>query len=142
MAVSKTGKRRRTSCGIARNQMEGSLSCSLMTFVLSGCQAEHRSRLMSWSEYSRKTANDAPHLPYVVHLRCGRGELLYIGSPHTNDPARAELAEIEARWKASPPEIAFNEGGDPPIEINRNDAVKKFGESGLVRYLAAESHIP
>lgn len=38
--------------------------------------------------------------------------------------------------------MAFNEGGHPPIEATRDAAVEKYGEPGLVRFLAARDDIP
>ncbi len=38
--------------------------------------------------------------------------------------------------------MAFNEGGPPPIEGTPTSAVEKYGEPGLVRFLAARDDIP
>jgi len=108
-----------------------------ISLVLTGC-AESR-RLMSWQEYSRRSYT----WPYLLNIyTIGGGSLLYFGARHSNDPNDQQFSEIEYHWAQFKPDIAFNEGGDPPVEKTRNEEIRKYGEPGLVRFLAARDNIP
>ena len=93
---------------------------------------------MSWEEYSQLSVT----WPFIVHIKAPRGELLYFGARHTRDPANSQVSEIERLWREFRPDIAFNEGGDPPAEKSLVEAVTKYGEPGLVRFLAARDRVP
>ena len=109
----------------------GILACSTLG-LLAGCASGTNSAVMSWDEYRR-----TEHLtPYVLDLSIGHGRLVYVGARHTNDPTSSEVSLIEWLWTQLEPELAFNEGGDPPTEKTKVAAVRRFGEAGLVRYLA------
>ena len=95
-------------------------------------------RIMGWQEYSRLH----PNWPYVVRINSPRTKLVYYGASHTYSPDDPQLIEIEKLWVEFHPELAFNEGGNPPIEKSRDDAVKKYGEPGLIRFLAHRDHVP
>ena len=83
-----------------------------------------------------------PQWPYVIEMQCGDGALFYYGARHTFDPEDPQIAEIEAAWTRFRPDIAFNEGGFPPYQKTRDDAVTKGGESSLVRFLAMRDDVP
>jgi len=113
----------------------------LLAVVAAGtaCMAARRPEVMTWEEYGRQN----PHWPYVIHLRArGGGELLYFGSRHVYEPDDPMLAEIERLWADFRPHIAFNEGGNPPVEATRERAVRRHGEPGLVRFLGARDDVP
>lgn len=93
---------------------------------------------MSWAE----VAQIKVEWPYVVTIESGAGALYYFGAAHTYDPADPQLARIEAAWAEFRPDIAFTEGGFPPIEKTRELAITKAGEAGLVRFLAARDDVP
>ncbi len=97
-----------------------------------------RPALMSWDEY-RTISHVAP---YVLDITVGEGRLVYIGSRHVFDPERLDVRLIEALWSQVEPELAFNEGGDPPTYDDRDTAVRMAGEAGLVRYLAGRDDVP
>lgn len=92
---------------------------------------------MPFEEYARLSHP----IPYVLTARHGRGALLYIGAEHTFDPQHAEIREIEERWREFRPTLAFNEGGDPPAEDSASEAVRRHGEPGLIRHLAARDGV-
>ena len=84
-----------------------------------------------------------PHsFPYVIKLRAGKGALLYFGAQHKNDPKHPQNEQIQKLWKSFRPSIAFNEGGDPPTLKVAEEAISRFGEAGLVRFLATRDNIP
>ena len=102
------------------------------------CAAGPRAGIMSWPEYSRLS----PKWPYVIRIAHGRGELLYYGARHSYVPTDAQLDDIERLWTAFRPTIALNEGGHPPVEASRELAVRKHGEAGALRFLAARDDVP
>jgi len=93
---------------------------------------------MSWAEYSRHSYR----WPYLLNIYTDRGSLLYFGAKHSNDPLDEQFSEIEALWKQFQPDVAFNEGGNPPVEQTRDEAIKRWGEPGLVRFLASRDKVP
>ena len=100
--------------------------------------APPQSQLMTWPEYAQLR----PEWPYVLQLRSSHGEILYFGAAHTSDPSDPQLEQIEQAWEQFQPDIAFTEGGLPPIAATQNEAVRNAGEPGLVRFLAARDNVP
>lgn len=92
--------------------------------------------LLSWDAYR---ALRHP-LPYVLRLT-GSGELLMFGVRHTNDPRDAQIADIERLWHEFKPQVAFSEGGIRPAAPGPDQAITRFGEPGLLRYLADNSRV-
>jgi hypothetical protein len=68
--------------------------------------------------------------------------LLYFGAQHTSDPRDPQLVALEKLWDEFSPDLAFNEGGDPPVSHSRDDAITHYGEAGLVRWLAGRHMVP
>ena len=93
---------------------------------------------MSWPEYSSRTYR----WPYLLQLTTQHSALLYFGAQHTNDPSDQQLVVLERLWDEFRPDVALNEGGDPPVARTRDDAVRQYGETGLVRWLAARDSVP
>src|SRR5580692_11854806 len=88
-------------------------SCIYLT--MPGCAKPLR--VMSWQEYSRRSYT----WPYLLNIYTpGGGSLLYFGERHSNDPSDQQFAEVEYLWKQFKPDIAFNEGGNPPVESTRD----------------------
>lgn len=93
---------------------------------------------MTWEEYGRRSVP----WPHLVRFDPPRGSLLYYGARHTYSPHDVQVEQIERLWTCFQPTIAFNEGGNPPVEASRDAAVEKHGEAGLVRFLAARDDVP
>ena len=72
----------------------------------------------------------------------GGGSLAYVGSSHTDDPADPMFARIDAAWERAKPTIAFYEGPDRPIFDDRDETIRRTGESGYVRFLAKKAGLP
>jgi hypothetical protein len=72
----------------------------------------------------------------------GRGALLMYGGRHVFDPNDPQIADIAREWDRFKPDVAYNEGGNPPTDIVLSSAVQRAGEAGLVRYLAARDQVP
>jgi hypothetical protein len=79
--------------------------------------------------------------PYVVDLANGRGRLLLFGSQHSSDPGLPMFDQIEAAFTALSPLFALHEGTPPALEVDREIAIRRHGEAGLVRNLAARAGI-
>ncbi len=107
-----------------------------------GCGAACASRtqpgVMSWEEYAGRSIQ----WPYVLRIDRSPGSLMYFGARHTYTARDDQVDQIEKAWASFRPTIAFNEGGHPPIEGSRDVAVAKYGEAGLVRFLAARDDVP
>ena len=80
--------------------------------------------------------------PYIVEIQAGEAALLYFGSQHISDPKHPQNEQIQKLWQVFRPSIAFNEGGNPPVEKSVEEAVSRFEEPGLVRFLASRDHVP
>ncbi len=96
------------------------------------CSSPELAGLMTWEEYSRLNLQG----PYILELEEGPGALLYYGVTHTTTAEDPQLADIERRWEAFGPALAFMEGGEWPLEKTREEAIRRGGEQGLLRYLA------
>jgi hypothetical protein len=88
--------------------------------------------IMTWEEYARQPR----HAPFALKFHAGTGELLYYGADHTFRPDDPQIAEIERLWNEFRPTLAFSEGGIRPASLSVEDAVRRWGEPGLVRVLA------
>lgn len=71
----------------------------------------------------------------------GEGRLLYMGEVHSDNPADAQFQRIDQSWEAFRPTVAFYEGPDRGVADSREDTIRRFGESGYVRFLAKRSGI-
>ena len=79
--------------------------------------------------------------PYTVDIVRGESRLLVFGGRHSSDPADAMFDQLEAAFVRLGPRFALHEGTPPHVEGDRELAIRKHGEAGLVRYLAARSGI-
>lgn len=113
--------------------------CAVALFVpYYCCLAQVRpSLIMTWEEYARQP----PRTPCMLKFRAGTGELLYYGANHTFRPDDPQIAEIERLWNEFRPTLAFSEGGIRPASANVDDAVRRYGEPGLVRVLADRQRV-
>lgn len=126
----------------ARVRCRGDLELIALLLVSLGfgvsCSHVRSAPVMSWGEYEK-----VRHVvPYVLDIPVeGGGRLVYVGSDHTNDPDSLSVRTIESLWSQVRPELAFNEGGNPPTASSREEAIR-YGEAGLVRFLAAQAKVP
>lgn len=112
------------------------LLLTLWGVLLIGCAP--RSPWMSFAEYAELTHPT----PYVVRWELSDATLVYFGARHTFDPGDRQAADIAEQWAKLRPTIAFNEGGDPPVQDSASAAITGYGEAGLLRYLAARDGVP
>jgi len=129
---------KRLSCEGLEDWANWRFGAILLCFCLFTTSCVRHPRIMSAKEYSRHLYSS----PYILHINQSTGSLLYFGVSHTNEPDNPEILQIESQWAQFHPDIAFNEGGDPPIENALIDAIRKFGEPGLLRFLTSRDGIP
>ncbi len=76
--------------------------------------------------------------PYILKIiyKHKKSGLLYYGSYHNLNIAHPQFNDIEKRWDLFKPDIAYSESIKWPLIKTKEDAIKKYGEQGLLRYLA------
>jgi len=94
-------------------------------------------KILSFDEYA---ALRHP-TPYIIDLTRDRSRLLLFGGRHTSDPADPMFDQIEAAFVALTPKFALHEGTPPQVEPDREVAIRRHGEAGLVRHLSARAGI-
>jgi hypothetical protein len=90
-------------------------------------------RILSFAEYVRRRHPT----PYVVEV----DGLVLFGTRHSSDPSDATFAQIEAAFTTLAPAFALHEGTEPAFEPQREIAIRRHGEAGLIRLLAARAGI-
>lgn len=78
--------------------------------------------------------------PYVVSSG-GDRRLVLFGVRHSSDPGDAMFDRLERTFTALAPAFALHEGTPPAVEPEREVAIRRHGEAGLVRHLAARAGI-
>lgn len=79
--------------------------------------------------------------PYILELKQDEGGIIYYGSYHNVNLNHPQFNDIEKRWDNYKPEIAYSEGQVWPLIKSRDKAIKKYGEQGLLRYLAYRDRV-
>lgn len=79
--------------------------------------------------------------PYVIDVMRGRLRLVLFGGRHSSNPGDPMFDQIEAAFLKVAPAFALHEGTPPAIESDREIAIRRHGEAGLVRHLAARAGI-
>lgn len=90
-------------------------------------------RILSFEEYGRIRHST----PYVVALGDRGSRLILFGVQHTSDPRDPMFDQIEALFLRQAPRFALHEGTPPALEADREVAIRRHGEAGLVHLLAA-----
>jgi hypothetical protein len=136
--------RRRPGSQTSMRQVIGCAAVALL--LVAGCRSTSPVKspgTMTWAAYSDlQRSGRHPEWPYILRIDARRGALLYFGAAHSFNPAAVQNTTLEEEWVAFAPDIAFSEGGQPPIATSRDEAVKTAGEAGLVRFLAARDNVP
>ncbi len=94
-------------------------------------------RILTFAEY----AAVRHATPYVVDVRRDNARLLLFGGWHSSDPALPMFDQIDAAFGQLAPEFALHEGTPPHPEPDREIAIRRHGEAGLVTLLAARAGI-
>lgn len=117
------------------------VGCSSNATTRTAERAEDVPAVMSFDEYQQVEHDE----PYVYELRRPNqeGALLYFGSRHTFDPGDEQLDHLSRLWESFRPTLALTEGGDfEPGDLSRAEVVQRYGEAGMVRWLAERDEIP
>jgi len=85
--------------------------------------------------------NETPGNKWSLNIDGATGKLAYFGAQHLDDPADSQFSAIKALWEKTKPTVAFFEGPNRGAEETDTGTIRKFGESGYVRYLAKRSGI-
>lgn len=94
-------------------------------------------RILTFAEYA---AVRHP-TPYLVDLPRGGRRLIVFGVQHSSDPTLPVFGQIERLFAALKPGFALHEGTPPQIENDREVAIRRHGEAGLLRHLASKAGI-
>jgi hypothetical protein len=112
---------------------------SLCLLLFHHCSAQqHQRGIMTYEEYNKLSISP----PYVLNLTTNSGGLIYFGAEHMYDSSNHQFAQIDSLWKMFKPTIAFSEGGLWPIAKTREQAIERYGEQGLLGFLANRDQIP
>lgn len=99
----------------------------------------HAQQIMSFEAYQAIDHSE----PYIYQLESETGALLYFGSRHSFDPTDTQMDTLAEVWTSFDPEVAFAEGGDLSIDgFSRTQAIERYGEVGLTRWLAQQDSVP
>lgn len=75
--------------------------------------------------------------PYVVDVRRNASRLVLFGGFHSSDPTLPMFDRIASAFAELGPDFALHEGTPPHPEADRETAIRRHGEAGLVTHLAA-----
>ncbi len=93
--------------------------------------------ILTFSEYAA-----IPHrCPYLVDVSRGSSRLILFGNRHSSDLGNPMFGQIEAIFDKFSPDFALHEGTPPAVEAEREVAIRRHGEAGLLRHLAAGTGI-
>lgn len=94
-------------------------------------------RLLSYSDW-----REGPDTVWDLEIPGGPGGgLSYVGARHSRDPADPQFTRIEAAFRAAAPTVVFYEGPDRGVGADGPDTITTRGESGYVRWLAAQAGV-
>jgi hypothetical protein len=94
--------------------------------------------IMSYKEYGT-IRHDRP---YILRFKSEKGALIYFGIGHVYDPKDAQIARLEKEFLEFRPTLLLNESGTPPAAETAEQAIEKYGEPGLLSFLAKKHNIP
>jgi hypothetical protein len=113
------------------------LWCCLILII--SCSQQVYTGLLTYEEYYRKKLSE----PYILELDINEGpSLLYYGSMHTTNLDDPQFVDIEKRWMAFQPTVAFSESCVWPLVKSREGAISRYGEQGFLRFLASRHKVP
>ena len=94
-------------------------------------------RILSFAEY----ATIRHPTPYRVEVGQDGSRLVLLGGHHSTDPADPIFGLIDTEFSRLSPTFALHEGTPPAVEPEREIAIRRHGEAGLVTHLAARAGI-
>lgn len=106
------------------------LSCSLF--------GQTEPEIMNYKEYGKIKHKR----PYILKFKTNKGALLYFGIGHAYKVDDPQIAKLEKEFLKFRPTLILNESGTPPIAETAKEAIEKYGEPGLLSFLAKKHNIP
>lgn len=100
--------------------------------------AQSEPEIMSYREYG-KIRHERP---YVLEFKKDKGELVYFGAGHFYRYDDPQAAKLEKRFLEFKPTVVLNESGTPKAAETAKEAVEKYGEPGLLAFLARKYNVP
>ena len=98
--------------------------------------------LISYLDIKVDNKGNLPQVPYVIDLQKNNKHLIVVGTLHSRDTTNDMFSEIEKIFNKLKPEIAINEGGQITKTFpNKNSAILKNGETGLLKFLCDKQNI-
>lgn len=80
---------------------------------------------------------------YMLNIESSAsGALHYFGVNHTSDPFHPQFEWLEHHFNAIRPTVIFYEGPERSLPLTRNSAIQEAGDSGFVRFVAAQNNVP
>lgn len=76
-----------------------------------------------------------------VEIKVAKGSLRYLGAQHLDNPNHPQFQRIKEEFEKFKPSIAFYEGPNRGIADSDTLTIRKFGETGYVRFLAAQNGV-
>lgn len=112
------------------------LSLACATSLAIAQQKDFEKYLIKYAEWKETATTE-----WKAQIKKENGGLYYYGAEHLDMPNHRQFAEIKQEWTNFKPTVAFYEGPDRGIADSDSLTIKKFGESGYVRFLAAKAGI-
>jgi hypothetical protein len=89
------------------------------------------------------TWTPAPPASAPISITRAGSRLVLFGFNHSNNPQDSQFANLIVSFNATQPDLVFFEGPeDARVTTSEDHAIISGGESGLVRYLASQAHVP
>jgi hypothetical protein len=116
------------------------ITLSIFAFIICSASifAQSEPEIMSYKEYGTIKHKR----PFVLKFKRGKGELLYFGIGHVYRYDDPQVAELERQFLEFRPTLILNESGTPPAVDSAKEAIEKYGEPGLMSFLAKKYNIP
>ena len=99
----------------------------------------------------QKLRRAIPKLPYILNFKNSKSNFVYIGIKHSNNPKNIQFNKIESLFRKF---LKSNRNKKLVVGIeniylynsddnlSKNQLIKKYGESGLLTYLAKKNSLP
>lgn len=114
----------------------------ILIFAIFGLQtvafAQAEPEIMSYKEYGKIRHKR----PYILNFKTEKGALLYFGIGHAYRADDPQIRKLEKDFLKFRPTLILNESGTPPVAASAKEAIEKYGEPGLMSFLANKHNIP
>jgi len=109
-----------------------------VAFLSAAAAAQDEPEIMSYKDYGRiRHAR-----PYILNFKTDKGALLYFGIGHAYRADDPQIEKLEKEFLQFRPTLILNESGTPPAAATAREAIEKYGEPGLLSFLAKKHNLP